>query len=82
MMSWGRGIWSWVGRSIWGGVDGGIRGRVDYSMRTSGPDNCSGDDEKTCNLENNNFSPDLYTNICISFFTLKRECDWCTIFLN
>ena len=59
MMCWGRGIWGgvgrsiWggVGRSIWGGVDGGIRGRVDCSMWTSGPDDCSGDDQETCNLK-------------------------------
>jgi hypothetical protein len=52
MMCWGRSIWGGVGRGIWGGVDRGIRGRVDCSMWTSGPDDCSGNDQETCNLKN------------------------------
>ena len=38
-----------VGRRIGGRVYRGLGNRVDCSMRTSGQDDCSGSDNKTCN---------------------------------
>ena len=50
MMCWsirGRSIGGRMGRSIGGRMGRSIGGRMDYSMRTSGPDECSENDNKT-----------------------------------
>ena len=53
MMCWS--IRGRMGRGIGGRVYRGIGSRVDCSMRSSGPDDCSRDNEKTCDLKDMRF---------------------------
>ena len=53
MMCWG--IRGRMGRGIGGRMYRGIGSRVDCSMRSSGPDDCSRDNEKTCDLKDLRF---------------------------